>query len=345
MGPERKYKETIDESDAVLELLRGGSRLSLVLPRARALAETMGDSIRKHWLDCEIYGLQDVPLAPRPREDARHRAGVWLFMDTRSVEDVSSLTVDEVLSRSEPRVNRDRIMQFSVGEIERMIADHESTPVGQRAPTADSILQQSVLDRERRRVLDKVRAFSHEYVAAVRARALDELANFELLGPDYRLVVGSLEALDGPVSDELKSALQNLRGETPAQWSAAALLCRNVVLKLGPLLFESEAETHFSNMADRELSLRGPSEKNRLLAYLDVNWCRAPNDACRKGLERCSELVIGIYERGSAGKQAVRHSLAQQIVVDTFEMVSLLATLTDLSSHKTEVTSTPNEKA
>jgi hypothetical protein len=74
---ESRIERLVTMSRAVLDRLERGDRLSVVLPQARALADFYGDAAHAHWLDCEIYGLLDVPFARGARKTKEHKAAVF----------------------------------------------------------------------------------------------------------------------------------------------------------------------------------------------------------------------------------------------------------------------------
>jgi hypothetical protein len=194
----------------------------------------------------------------------------------------------------------------------------------------EELLQLTVLNDERARILSNVRAYSYDYIALIERWAIAECENQALLGPDYPIVVDSLDALQSGVGQELVGALELLRNPNPALWSAAALVCRNVVLALGRTMWKVEGETYESQLTGKTIEIKGEREKNRLLAFIDFHYQRANGDQAKRELEDLHALTIKVYGRGSGGKRAVRHEEAQNIVVDTFDLVSELQRLTAL---------------
>lgn len=126
------------------------------------------------------------------------------------------------------------------------------------------------------------------------------------------------------MGSELLAALDQLASENPAKWNLAALGCRNVVIKLGRILWTVETDEYASTLLGRTLNLKGETEKNRLSAYIDVHW-RSAAEAEKNLLEEAHGLVLPVYDLGSKGKSGqIRHGEAQQLVVDTFRLVDLL---------------------
>jgi len=332
-GIDSRVERLASMSRAVLDRLDRGERLSVVLAQSRKDAELYGNRAHVHWLDCEIYGLVDVPFAKQPRNDDDDKAGVYLFCQLRRAADVRKITVDGVLrdwSRDKTPPDRSLVVHHSVGHLERSAEEHRPpTRTDPWAPASDRDLQLDLLHSEHQRVLDGVRAYVYQYMSSIWSWAIQERENLALLGRDYHVVVDSLEALQTGVGEELLAALGNLRTDNPANWALAALACRNVVLKLGRTLFVSDQETYESELAQRTLKLGGEMEKNKLCAFIDRHF-RSTAGSVKSELKRLDQLARSIYERGSKGKSATRHAEAQQLVIDTFDLVGGLERLTGL---------------
>lgn len=324
-----------EEAGVVLARLNRGDGLSMILPQARALAKEYGDAKHVFWLDLEIYGLAGVPGASAPFKRQYQKEGALVFMELHRVENVDKLTVDGVRAagylRDDSMPQRDAVAYQSVSEIERTVASWEPVdPSLAFSLTADDVLRHGVVQSERQRVLERVRAYLHRFVSDILAWAEAEKENQLLLGRDYHVVVASLEALQTGVGEELLAALGSLRSNNPANWALAALACRNVILKLGRTLLVSDEEVYQSELAGRPLNLRGEMEKNRLCAFIDWHFRRSADESVRGELKRLDEAVRSIYEKGSKGKSTTRHGEAQQLVIDTFDFVSGLERLTGL---------------
>jgi hypothetical protein len=329
---EERAERLIGMSRAVLDRLERGDRLSAILPQARAAAELYGNGPHVHWLDCEIYGMQHVPFAKRPRQTEDEKAGLYLLGELRRVQDVRKLSVDGVL-RDWPKAelpDRDIVVHQSVGHLERAIEEYRPPAPGDTwAPAADQILQLRVLHSEHRRILDSVRAYLYQYMDKIWSWAVQERNNVKLLGPDYRIVVDSLEALQTGVGQELLAALSHLRSTNPAEWALSALACRNVVLSLGRTLFPLRTGVHHCAMLGKDLELKGEKELNWLTAFIDFHWQTAADEDKRE-LHRLGELARRIYETGSRGKNkaALGHTQVQELVAHTFRLVSGLKEIT-----------------
>ena len=226
--------------------------------------------------------------------------------------------------------NRDAVAYQSIGELEQSIEAWK--PLEQFAGhsiNANLTFRHYIVHDEQQRVLERARAYLHRFVSDVLIWAEAEKENQELLGRDYRIVIDSLDALETGVGQELLAALDNLRSNNPANWALSALGCRNVILKLGRTLFITDAETYYSALASCSLDLKGEMEKNRLCAFIDQHFRKSDNESQREFIE-LDEIARRIYGKGSQGKSAVRHSEAQQLMVDTFNLVSRLERLTGL---------------
>lgn len=323
-----------EEARAVLARLNRGDGLSTILPQSRALSKEYGDPKHVFWLDLETYGLAGVPGVSPPFKQQYQKEGGLIFAELHSVENVDELTVEGVRStgylRDALTPRRDAVAYQSVGEIERGIANWKPVdPSLALSLTANDVMRHGVVQAEHQRVLERVRAYLYRFVSNILAWAEAETENQVLLGRDYHVVVGSLEALESGVGEELLAALGNLRTDNPANWALAALACRNVVLKLGRTLFVSDQETYDSELAQRPLKLGAEMEKNKLGAFIDWHF-RSATKSAKSELKRLEQLARSIYERGSKGKSATRHAEAQQLVIDTFELVSGLERLTGL---------------
>jgi hypothetical protein len=222
------------------------------------------------------------------------------------------------------------IAHQGVGHLERTVEEYRPPAAGDAwAPVTDWDLRLGVMHSEHERILGSVRAYLYQYMDKIWSWALQERDNLGLLGPDYRIVVHSLDALETGVGQELVAALANLGRENPANWCAAGLLCRNVVMKLGRTLWQAPGETWDSQLHGRALQISGDKELNRLRAWLDYHYRRSDEET-RDRLKELDDLATGIYQRGSKGKRALRHGEAQQLVVDTFELVKALDDVTGL---------------
>ena len=178
--------------------------------------------------------------------------------------------------------------------------------------------------------MNGVRAYLYDYMTKIERWAIAECENQALLGPDYRIVVESLDALQSGEGQKLVGALELLKSPNPEHWSAAALMCRNVVLSLGRTMWKVEGETYESQLDGKAIEIKGDREKNCLLAFIDFHRRRTNDDHAKRELQELHGLAIKIHGRGSGGKRSVRHEEAQTLVVDSFHLVSALQPLTNL---------------
>jgi hypothetical protein len=333
-GVESRLERLVSMSRTVLDRLDRGDRLSAILPQARALAESYGNKAHVHWLDCEIYGMLDVPFAKRPRRTTDEKAGVLLFCELNQTQDIRNLTVDGI-KRRWPEVevpNRDMVAHRSVGHLERLVEEHTQPAPGDGwVPSAEHVLQMGVLQREHQRVLDGVRAQVYQYMSSISSWAIQERENIALLGPDYRIVVESLDVLETDVGQVLLASLTSLNSANPADWSLSALACRNVILGLGRSLFAVRKGAYHCVMLDRDLELEGEKELNRLTGFIDLHWQKADGEV-KEELKHLAESARQIYGIASGGKRGteLRHAQVQKLVVDTFHVVSRLRDITGL---------------
>jgi hypothetical protein len=331
-----------DAARAVLDRLDRGDALSAVLPQAKAVVDEHGSRIHSFWLEFEIHGLSGVPLAQMPPDDKDRKSGGFLFAKLHSASEPTDVTIESVIQEwdegAESIRERKKVIDSSISEIERALESwekgkDESARWSQVGRThANHHLQLILLNDERARILNGVRAYLYDYVARIHRWAVAEQENQALLGPDYHIVVESLDALGSKEGKKLVGALELLRSPNPEHWSAAALMCRNVVLALGRSMWTVKGETYECQLAGRSIQIKGDKEKNCLLAFIDVHHERTDGDRAKRELEELYELASTIYERGSKGKgsRGVRHQEAQALVVDTFRLVSSLQRLTDL---------------
>lgn len=333
-----------DGAQAVLNRLDAGDRLSAVLSAAKVVFDEHGNErIHSYWIQFEIYGLGEVPLAKPPFKDADQRAAVLVFSELHMVEDSrrDSRAGSEPDAPMRSRPDR-KVDPNSIGEMERSLeywknneqsmisTASEASRLGDKS-SGQQFLEWAGRVRVIQHVLRDVHSYLYDQMSRIRRWADVEIENAALLGPDYRIVLDSLDALRTDVRQELMAALENLTSPNPAAWSATALVCRNVVLALGRTLWPVKAESYESALAGKKLDLKGEREVNRLSAWIDHHWKKA-NEGGKTRLKSLDALARSIYKRGSKGKQQgqVRHEEGQKLVVDTFELVADLDRLVGL---------------
>lgn len=331
--PVRHLDELIGLCRAVMDRLDRGEALSSVLPQAKVVSELCQDTVEQHWLNFEIYGAENVPGLAMPLQTDDQREGFMVFWKLHAVTDVTGVSVDGVIAdwHKQQRRGRERtwLIPDSASSLERRIATYTGPTDYSRAQYPDDALKLEIVHSDTVEALQHSRDHVYGYVSRKWIEAIREQKNVELLGPDYRIVLEYLHALDTSLGPELESALSLVQSDNTADWSAAALVCRNVVLALGRSLFDGAAMVHRSPRDGKEYSLKGDSEKNRLHAYIDQFW-EGGNRAIEEQVSRLHDLTEEVYTLGSKGKSRVRRQEVQHLLVSTFELVARLEELTGL---------------
>ena len=330
---ETSLDRKIEVAHAVMERLDSGELLSNVLPQLKTLVGLEDNQTMTFFLDLTIYGMENIPGVKPPFEEQAQLKGGRLWAELCKTIDVKSIDVYSLIKdpASKRRPKRDHVINYSVFEMEQV----------SKAPPWESLSGRELLDRafridlyyqEVQKTLAKLRSFLYDYASKIWQKSYREKERIQLLGPDYRLVLDSIGALNSEVANELTAALDNLRSENPANWALSALGCRNVILKLSRLLWTVPGDEYASMLIGATLNLKGNAEKNRLSAYIDVHWQEA-SDGEKRLLEEAHQLVSVIYNQGSKGKSGsrVRLAEAQALMVNTFRLVALLQETTDLT--------------
>lgn len=332
---ESRLDRIIQLSKSILDQLQSDKRLSDILPQIRLLAKMNGDNAHVAWMDCEIYGMLHVPFAKIPREDQDEKLGGLLFTELHEMPDIGAVDYDNVIQTAFKQSSLSELTKkkganlSSIKELEEVKYDEPP-----EAPyTREQALfhyRARIFAQEAAKAVEKVRAYAHQYVGEVWQHCTTEKENQSLLGPDYRIVIDNLDALQTGVGQELVAALDNLKTPNPANWKLAALGCRNVIIKLSDSLWKVPCTEYFSELDNDELDLVGEKEKNRLYAYIDCRHRRVEEEEHKDTLKQLHGKVWGIYDIGSKAKRAIRHEEAKTIVVDTFELVAKLHAITGL---------------
>ncbi|MDP3064994.1 MAG: hypothetical protein Q8O40_17590 [Chloroflexota bacterium] len=313
----------------MMQRLNSGELLSNVLPQFKTLASLENDADIQFLADMLIYGSGKIPEATKPSP----KKAANLFLKLNEVEYVEGITFQS-LREGIPEGKR-LVLTRGTHAIEgELHAKAPSLSLDMTDDQADGVLRQRVLHDETLDVLNKRRSFVYDYASQSWQRNAKEKDYIQLLGPDYRLVLDSIGALNTEVADILTAALDRLTSENPENWALSALGCRNVILRLEVLLWQVQDSEYKSVLSGKTLVVKadekGAKEKNKLLAYIDANWQVA--DGINKTLlEEAYRLVPEVYDRGSKGKRIMRRSEAQQLVVDTFRLVDLLQDATGLT--------------
>lgn len=317
-------------TEAVMEQLRANQPLSSVLSQVRLLANMMGDTVKVALMDILIHGLTNVPYQGIPfTGEAYKRAGIQ-HMKLCSVEDISKLDINEMVD--EPWCERipvkDHAVTLSVYEMESYPPAPAIDPLDSKE-TANLKLQVDAFHDRVKSILVTLRACIYDYVSGSWLTSLREKDRIALLGPDYRFITDKLDALETLAGGTLLAAVDSLRPNNPDSWSLCALGCRNVILKLGKILWSIPGRNYqIRNGGVLDVSM--DKEKNRLLAYIDAHLGNMTPEK-QALLDQASELVVSVYNKGSKGKGEIRYSEAQNLVVDTFRLVDLLNKTTELN--------------
>lgn len=325
---EERLDRILRLSESLLEDFHSGRRLSEILPRVRLLATMNNDNHEVAWLDNEIHGVGLMPISSKPKLSTEHQEkGLRKFYELHRVADLSKFPeiVNSIVSSHSLKYTDDSVRSletFSLSEnpeVKKLIYSTYETGAKRMWFTA----------MECDRVVASIRATVYDYINGVWLDTVQERDNLALLGPDYTIVINSLEALETGVGQELKAALDNLRSNNPANWNLTALGCRNVIIKLADVLWKAPCSTYFSELDGKELDLVGDKEKNRLYAYIDYVYRRS-DEQNKDTLKQLKDKIHEIYRIGSKGKHKVKHEEAKNVIVETFYLVSTLDEITEL---------------
>lgn len=206
----------IAEAETARRRLDAKEKLSAILPQVRLLAEMTDNTVYAHWLDCEMFGLDKVPFAKKPRETAVETAGVGIFAELHQITDLGQMTEREALDKIlGGETLPTAITKSSVAVLEG-IAPSNTTSYGYDPQLRIVNIKLQLFERDAPRVLQRVRDFIHRYINQVWLESVTEKDNIALLGPNYRIVIDNLDALKTGVGQELMAALSNLRDQNPA---------------------------------------------------------------------------------------------------------------------------------
>jgi hypothetical protein len=324
----------IELASKIIEHWDAGKPLSSVLSRIKILAEMFGDKFMSARAELAIHGIIHTPnIAKRCHDDPIFLNAAESHMEFCHTEDPREITVAkamEYFNKGEgPPLNW--CYSGSVYELENVDPPPKLLS-GMHNIDYDTSLKLKTIHKYHTLILYRMQQYFFEYVNNKLLEAQTEKDRLNLLGPDYNIVLSSLGALDTMVGEELEAALNLLSSNKAADWSLCVLGCRNVVIKLGKLLWKVPGKTYFSNLSGKELDLSGDKEKNKLYAYIDYKW-RNATDEERQLLEEAQKLVPRIWNIGSKGKTGkVRFSEAQNLVIETFHFADLLDKTTGLIS-------------
>jgi len=329
VGVLEQIEKKIDLGCSIMAHLDEGKPLSEVLSRARLLFSLDEDALMVAQVDIFTHGITRVPHQGKRFTDEAYQQAAAKAMQLCGIEDVKGLTVDQTI-RDWGRggvPERNHMVSIGVREIENLDTPLDPA-LGDTREILDLKHQASRYYRGAQSVLSTLRSYVYDQVAAVWMEAEKEKDRIDLLGPDYRVVTESLDALASPVGEQLAAAADNLRSTNPAKWNACALLCRNVILELARTLW-LVPQAIYTMVDGTEIEVSGGKEKNMLLAYTDAH-ARVCGAEERTLLTEAQGLVHAIYDVGSKGKRQVRRAEAQTILVNTFTFVGSLITVTEL---------------
>jgi len=234
----RELDRKIEVAQAVMEQLEGNQPLSSVLSQVRLLANMMGDMVKVALMDILVHGLTNVPYQGKPFADEAYKKAGIQHMKLCSMEDLSKLDIDEIVNDPwrEKIPVKDQAVTLSVYEMENYtpaptISSWDSQEV------ANSKLQLDAFHNRVKSILITLRACIYDYVSGIWITSLREKDRIALLGPDYRFIIDKLDALHTPVGGDLLASVDALSSSNPDSWKLCALGCRNVVLKLGKILW------------------------------------------------------------------------------------------------------------
>lgn len=329
MGIKDELDRKIALAQGIRTRLDNGEPLSSVLSQVRLLMGLTGNSVMVALMDMLIHGLTNVPYQGIPFTDRAYKEAGIMHMKLCGMEDVSKLDIDEIIREPWPdRIPaKDHTITISVYEMENL--DPPLKPeLGDSSRILNLKLQNERYFKTAKSILVTLRAFIYDHVSAIWVNSIKEKDRIDLLGPDYRLITEKLDTFETPVGGELLAAVDNLSSNNPASWNACALICRNVILKLAKILWKVPTQKYITQSGNT-LNVSKDKEKNMLFAYIDANSKKTTPDK-QALLDEANKLVAPIYDKGSKGKQQIRHNEAQALVVDTFHLIELLNNATEL---------------
>ena len=316
-----------------MKQLDSNAPLSSVLSQVRLMANMTGDMLMVALTDMLTYGLLNVPFREQTFTDPTYKKAGLEYIELCGMEDITKLNIDEIIDgmMKEPRREeipvKNKVVVESVYEMENRPPPPPVT-LFDNEKRANLIFQLDAYYKRIKSILIRLRAYIYNYVSNIWMESNREKDRIVLLGSEYRLAIDKLDAFETPVGGILLAAVDNLASSNPNSWSLSALGCRNVVLKLGSLLWNVPERTYITQTGET-LDVSSNKEKNRLYAYIDAYSRKVTADK-QAMLCEAGDLVDSIYDRGSKGKKEIRHSEAQTLVVDTFHLIGLLNEVTEL---------------
>ena len=329
MSIKEELDRKIELADKIVKRLDSGENLSSVLSQVRLLMNLTGNQIMVAQVDILIHGLTNIPYQPIPFSNPTYIEAGIIHMKIWGLEDFSKISINEILKNPWPDQipKKTLVLAKSVYEIENLDAPVDFTEQDSEY-TLNSKLQHKRIYERSKSILLSLRSYIYDHVSNIWIESVREKDRIDLLGLDYRLVIDKLDALETPVGSELKAAIDNLSSDNAANWNACALVCRNVILKLAKILWKIDKNQYVTE-SGITLEVTKEKEKNILHAYIDIHR-RKTLDYRKDLLNKADSLVVEIYEKGSKGKQQIRHDEAQKLVTDTFQLIDILNQTTEL---------------
>jgi hypothetical protein len=289
----------------ILKRLEAGEPLSAVALSALRLADSQGDVVHRTWIAAEITGIEE---SRQPREWTKEQLeGLEMFFHTRSARLVASLKeATDHVKQGKMLPKGDRGLFASLHALE----DLRGPDPPATGSNLDLYMQAMSVVSESQRILVLVRKDLHTWVSVSRAQIHSLRVRTEMLGPDAPTVF----AAGGKLLHELSKAVDSLR--RPAMQATAAMQARTALLTLGRELHSGGPE-HVSPITGKKHLIIG--EKNKLLAFLDDLWSRAPTDR-RPLIEKALAAVDEAYDLGSKAKNplAITYAEAEAAVKDVY---------------------------
>ena len=301
---ESNLERRIEMSQAIMERIDGKEPLSSVLSQVKSLAGLNDNEELALIIDVLTFGLGNLPNDWETLDiDSRERS-ISKIKDLLEVQDHSTLTVESMLatyrtqqpSPKTPSSPKYLHIPFSLFEMEAVKEPLDPLP-SMRTEDVNLYLRIGASYKDYQQAMFKCRAFLYDYASQTWQECTRERNRLKLLGPDYRIVLNSLTALDTEVGDDLLAALDRLGSENPANWKLSALSCRNVVLSLGRNLWQASLDDYPSTLLGKTLIMKGQMEKNRISAYIDVYW-KGATPSNQTTLQQAHGLVEPIYQPG-----------------------------------------------
>lgn len=329
MSISNELDRRIELSEKIMSRLDNGEKLSKVLNQVQLLMQLSEEKVIAALIDLLSHGIENMPYQGVPFTDDIYKKAGQMYCRLCCIEDISKLDVDEVLSgknKSNPS-RRDFIITKSVYEMENFEKPDTKNYLISNV-NQNLYFQQGVYYNNVQSTLNSLRSYIYKQIGIIWDKSINQKNRVTLLGQNYELITNRLSLLETTVGNQLSAAIDNLFSENPANWSLCALGCRQVIIKLGIILWKESGE-QYKTLNGKNLDVGKEREKNRLFAYIDYH-IRKSDEPTKRRFNEAKKLVKTIYDEGSRGKSDVRKENAQALLVDTFHFVDLLDQLTGL---------------